>query len=77
MAEVYTALQTGVVDGMEMPLSTFQSAKLYEEPCAHAGIPVGGRALRGVADRIGGIACVLLQRRKLFNPQHGMTATTA
>jgi hypothetical protein len=24
-----------------------------------------------------GIACVLLQRRELFNPQHGMTATTA
>jgi transposase len=36
-----------------------------------------GRALRGVADRMLGIACVLLQRRELFNPQHGMTATTA
>ena len=30
-----------------------------------------GRALRGVADRLLGIACVLLQRRELFNPQHG------
>jgi transposase len=36
-----------------------------------------GRALRGVADRMLGIACVLLQRRELFNPQHRMTATTA
>jgi transposase len=36
-----------------------------------------GRALRGVADRMLGIACVLLQRPELFNPQHGMTATTA
>jgi hypothetical protein len=36
-----------------------------------------GRALRGDADRMLGIACVLLQRRELFNPQHGMTATTA
>jgi transposase len=36
-----------------------------------------GRALRGVADRMLGIACVLLQRRELFNPQHGMTTTTA
>jgi hypothetical protein len=30
-----------------------------------------------VGDRMLGIACVLLQRRELFNPQHGMTATTA
>jgi transposase len=36
-----------------------------------------GRALRGVADRMLGIACVLLQRRELFNPQHRMTSTTA
>jgi hypothetical protein len=36
-----------------------------------------GRALRDVADRMLGIACVLLQRRELFNPQHGMTATIA
>jgi transposase len=34
-----------------------------------------GRALRGVADRLLGIACVLLNRRDLFNPQHGMTAS--
>jgi Transposase IS116/IS110/IS902 family len=34
-----------------------------------------GRALRGVADRMLGIACVLLQRRELFNPQHNVTAT--
>jgi transposase len=34
-----------------------------------------GRALRGVADRLLGVACVLLQRRELFNPQHGMTAS--
>ena len=34
-----------------------------------------GRALRGVADRMLGIACVLLQRRELFDPQHNVTAT--
>ena len=36
-----------------------------------------GRALRGVADRMLGVACVLLQRREMFNSQHGMMATTA
>jgi transposase len=30
-----------------------------------------GRALRGVADRLLGLACVLLQRQVLFNPDHG------
>ena len=30
-----------------------------------------GRALRSVADRLLGIACVLLQRQVLFNPNHG------
>lgn len=34
-----------------------------------------GRALRGVADRLLGVACVLLQRRTLFDPNHGATAT--
>ena len=34
-----------------------------------------GRALRGVADRMLGVACVLLQRRELFNPQHATTTT--
>ena len=35
-----------------------------------------GRASRGVADRLLGIACVLLQRGELFNPEHdGVTAT--
>ena len=29
-----------------------------------------GRALRGVADRLLGVACVLLQRRALYNPAH-------
>jgi hypothetical protein len=33
-----------------------------------------GRALRGVADRLLGVACVLLQRRTLFNPDHGARA---
>jgi transposase len=36
-----------------------------------------GRALRGVADRLLGIACVLLLRRELFNPQHGATVTSS
>jgi hypothetical protein len=35
------------------------------------------RALRGVADRMFGIAGVLLQRQELFNPQHRMVAATA
>jgi transposase len=35
-----------------------------------------GRALRGVADRLLGIACVLLLRRELFNPQHGATVAS-
>jgi transposase len=35
-----------------------------------------GRALRGVADRMLGVACVLLERRELFDPQHGMTSAT-
>ena len=30
-----------------------------------------GRALRGVADRRLGVACVLLQRGMLFDPDHG------
>src|SRR3954451_16305960 len=29
-----------------------------------------GRALRGVADRLLGVACVLLQRQTLFDPDH-------
>ena len=33
-----------------------------------------GRALRGVADRLLGVACVLLRRRTLFNPDHGAPA---
>ena len=28
-------------------------------------------ALRGVADRLLGLACVLLQRQVVFNPDHG------
>jgi len=35
-----------------------------------------GRALRGVADRRLGIACVLLRRRELFNPQYGDATAT-
>ena len=31
-------------------------------------------ALRGVADRLLGAACVLLQRRTLFDPDHGAPA---
>ena len=34
-----------------------------------------GRALRGVADRLLGVACVLLQRRAMFDPEHGTPAT--
>jgi transposase len=30
-----------------------------------------GRALRGVADRLLGVACVLLRRQLLFDPEHG------
>jgi transposase len=30
-----------------------------------------GRALRGVADRLLGVACVLLRRQVLFDPEHG------
>jgi len=33
-----------------------------------------GRALRGVADRLLGVACVLLQRQMLFDPDHGTLA---
>src|SRR3712207_3441504 len=33
-----------------------------------------GRALRGVADRLLGVACVLLRRRVLFDPDHGKPA---
>ncbi len=33
-----------------------------------------GRALRGVADRLLGVACVLLKRRTLFDPAHGTAA---
>ena len=32
------------------------------------------RALRGVADRLLGGACVLLQRRAMFDPDHGTPA---
>ena len=34
-----------------------------------------GRALRGVADRLLALACVLLQRQTPFDPQFGQTAT--
>jgi transposase len=34
-----------------------------------------GRALRGVADRLLGVACVLLRRGTLFDPQFGQPAT--
>jgi hypothetical protein len=30
--------------------------------------------LRGVADRLLGVACVLLQRQTLFDPDHGAPA---
>ena len=33
-----------------------------------------GRALRGVADRLLGVACVLLRRQVLFDPDHGRPA---
>ncbi|MBV9720276.1 MAG: IS110 family transposase [Candidatus Eremiobacteraeota bacterium] len=33
-----------------------------------------GRALRAVADRLLGVACVLLQRQTLFDPDHGAPA---
>ena len=33
-----------------------------------------GRALRGVADRLLGLACVLLRRQTLFDPDHGTPA---
>src|SRR4051812_27946821 len=33
-----------------------------------------GRALRGVGDRLLGVACVLLQRQTLFDPDHGAPA---
>ncbi len=33
-----------------------------------------GRALRGVADRVLGVAGVLLQRHTLFDPAHGTPA---
>ena len=36
-----------------------------------------GRALRSVADRVLGVACVLLEWRELFDSQHGMTTVTA
>jgi transposase len=35
-----------------------------------------GRAIRGVADRLLNVACVLLQRRCLFDPDHGQPAAT-
>jgi transposase len=35
-----------------------------------------GRALRGVADRLLGVACVLLQRQTLFDPDHGTSVST-
>jgi transposase len=34
-----------------------------------------GRALRGVADRLLGLACVLLQRQTLFDPKYGRSTT--
>jgi Transposase IS116/IS110/IS902 family/Transposase len=34
-----------------------------------------GRALRGVADRLLGLACVLLQKQTPFDPQYGQPAT--
>ena len=36
-----------------------------------------GRALRGVADRLLAVACVLLQRQTTFDPNHGVPPTAA
>ena len=36
-----------------------------------------GRALRGVGDRLLGVACVLLQRGLLFDPDHGTPTAAA
>ena len=36
-----------------------------------------GRALRGVADRLLGVACALLRRRTLFDPDHGAAEAAA
>jgi len=33
-----------------------------------------GRALRGVSDRLLGVACVLQQQQMLFDPDHGTPA---
>jgi hypothetical protein len=33
-----------------------------------------GRALRGVGDRLLGVACVLLRRGMLFDPDYGSSA---
>jgi Transposase IS116/IS110/IS902 family len=35
-----------------------------------------GRAIRGVADRLLAVACILLQRQTLFDPEFGHAATT-
>ena len=35
-----------------------------------------GRALRSVADRLLGVACVLLQRQALFDPAHDKRAAS-
>jgi transposase len=51
------------------PTSKSRYAALRQRGHSH------GRALRGVADRLLGLACVLLQRQTPFDPQYGHPAT--
>ncbi len=51
------------------PKSNGRYAALRQRGHSHS------RALRSVADRLLGLACVLLQKQTLFDPQYGHTAT--
>ncbi len=48
------------------PKSRSRYEALRQRGCSY------GRALRGVADRLLGVACAMLRRQVLFEPDHGV-----
>ena len=72
---VQSRLRQAMPHWARIAVRTTPSAAAATPPLAARGHSYG-RALRGVADRLLGIVCVLLQRRAMFDPEHGTPATS-